>query len=204
MRSRRRTPPSRSGSPPPRRQGLATALVDGDGDRLGHREAIVARPLERDGAALDGDRPEREERIGRDRRVEVGAEDLRPVVRAHEAADDVAWDGRAELASPIAGLHRMGDQRLDLDDFPATGALRNVDQRVRHHASSRQAARVTTTSARSDQNEPSDSSQIATTVCVSASRIRVETLARPARGPRWKLTTSGCGFFSVKTWMART
>src|SRR5262245_30503357 len=178
MRSRRQTPPPRSG-PPPRRRGLATALVDGDGDRLGHREAIVARPLERDGSALDGGRPEREERIGGDRRMKVGAEDLRPVVPAHETADDVARNGGAELASAIAGLHWVGDQRLDLDDFTATGALRNVDEGVRHHASSKHAARVTTTSARSDQNEPSESSEIAITVCVSASRMRVETLARP-------------------------
>src|SRR5262249_49745890 len=158
---------------------------------------IVARPLERDGSALDGGRPERKERIGGDRRMKVGAEDFRPVVRAHEAADDVTRNGGAELGSTIAGLPRGGEQRLDLDDFTATGALWDVDERVGHHASSRQAASVTTTSARSDQNEPSESSQIAITVCVSARRIRVETLARPARGPRWKLTTSGCGFFSV-------
>ena len=29
-------------------------------------------------------------------------------------------------------------------------------------------------------------------------------LARPERGPRRTLTTFGCGFFSVKTWIAFT
>src|SRR5205823_7270097 len=56
----------------------------------------------------------------------------------------------------------------------------------------------------SDQNEPSLSSQIATTFCESASRMRVATFARPARGPRWKLATLGWGFFSVKTCTALT
>src|SRR5256885_1840045 len=56
----------------------------------------------------------------------------------------------------------------------------------------------------SDQNEPSLSSQIAVTFWESASRMRVATLARPARGPRWKLTTLGWGFFSVKTCTALT
>src|SRR5262249_32583905 len=137
--------------------------------------------------------------IGGDRRMKVGAEDFRPVLRAHEAAGDVTRDGGGGPASAISGLPRGGDQGLDLGDFTPTGALWGVVERGGHPAASRQAASVTTTSARSDQNEPSESSQIAITVCVSARRIRVETLARPARGPRWKLTTSGCGFFSVKT-----
>ena len=34
--------------------------------------------------------------------------------------------------------------------------------------------------------------------------MRVATLARPARGPSWTLTTFGCGFFSLKTWIALT
>ena len=34
--------------------------------------------------------------------------------------------------------------------------------------------------------------------------MRVDTLARPARGPSRKLSTFGCGFFSVKTWIAFT
>ena len=43
---------------------------------------------------------------------------------------------------------------------------------------------VTITSALADQNVPSLSSATATSVCVVASRMRVATLARPARGPR--------------------
>src|ERR1700674_1036367 len=61
-----------------------------------------------------------------------------------------------------------------------------------------------TTLTLSDQNEPSDISATATTVCVSDNRIRVEMLARPARGPSLALMTFGCGFFSLKTWMALT
>jgi hypothetical protein len=47
-----------------------------------------------------------------------------------------------------------------------------------------QAASVTTTSALTDQNEPSDSCAMATIFWLSARRIRVETCARPACGPR--------------------
>ena len=41
----------------------------------------------------------------------------------------------------------------------------------------------------SDQNDPSESSAIAITRPVSAMRARVETVARPARGPRWAVIT---------------
>ena len=47
-----------------------------------------------------------------------------------------------------------------------------------------QAASVTITSALSDQNVPSLSAAIAIIFCEVASRMRVETCARPARGPR--------------------
>ena len=50
--------------------------------------------------------------------------------------------------------------------------------------SSVQAASVTTTSTVADQNEPSDSCAMATIFWLSARRMRVETCARPARGPR--------------------
>src|SRR6266516_5525708 len=53
---------------------------------------------------------------------------------------------------------------------------------------------VMRTLTRSDQNEPSDNSAIATTVCVSASRMRVDTFARPTRGTSCMLITFGCGF----------
>ena len=49
---------------------------------LGRGEAVVAGPVERDRAALGRDRVERDERIGGDRRIELGAEDLLAVVGA--------------------------------------------------------------------------------------------------------------------------
>src|SRR5207245_8759250 len=125
--------------------GLSRSL-DRDGGGLGRREAVVAGPLEREGSALGGDGREDEERIGGDRRMELGPEDLRAVVGAHEQPDDVARDPRAELAAAIPGLHRVGDQGLDLDDLTAPGPGRYVVERVRHgYACSRQGAKITTT-----------------------------------------------------------
>ena len=74
---------------------------------------------------------------------------------------------------------------LICDDLAALGLRRNVDEGARGHQirSSRQAPSVMITSTVSDQNEPSDISQMATTVCVSASRTRVWISALPARGP---------------------
>src|SRR5450432_3583358 len=93
----------------------------------------------------------------------------------------------------------MRDQGLDLDHLTACGLRRDIDERACHHLlSSVQAAMVTMTSTLSDQNEPSESSAIAITLCVSASRMRVEMLARPARGPRWNVTMLGSGFFSLR------
>ena len=65
---------------------------DRDLGRLGRREAVVAGPGERDGAALGRDRGERDERIGGDRGIELGAEDLLAVIGADEVGDDVARD----------------------------------------------------------------------------------------------------------------
>src|SRR5262245_46703817 len=179
-------------------------LLDNDGGRLRRREAVVPGPLEGDGAALRGHGREGEERVGGDGGVQLGAEDLGAVVGAHEEPDDVAGDRGADLAPAVPGLHGMRDQGLDLDDLTAPGPRGHIDQGGHGYVSSRQAARVTTTSARWDQNDPSLSSAMATTVCVSARRMRVDTRARPARGPRRTVTTSGWGFFSVKTCNART
>src|SRR5262245_16746394 len=105
----------------------------------------------------------------------------------------------------IAGFHDVRHQRLDLDDVAALGLRWNVDQCRSHQmTSSVQAASVTTTSALTDQNDPSESLAIATIFWLSARRMRVETWARPLCGPRWKLAMFGCGFFSLKTWMLRT
>src|SRR5262249_33533191 len=137
--------------------------------------------------------------------MELGPEDFSAVIGAHEQPDDVARNPRAELRTAIPGFHLVRDQRLDLDDLATPRAVGRVDERVGHgYASSRQAARVTTTAAVADQNEPSLSSPIAVTVGVVASGMRVDPRARPARAPRRKLTTSGWGFSSVNTWMART
>src|SRR4029450_1064431 len=112
-------------------------------------------------------------------------------------------DAGGRVAKP--GLHFVRDQRLDRDNLAALGLGRNVEECARHQMiSSRQAPRVMTTSIVSDQNEPSLSSAIATIFCVSTRRMRVATVARPARGPRWMLMTFGCGFFSVKMWIAFT
>src|SRR5690242_2071240 len=100
----------------------------------------------------------------------------------------------------IAGFHDVRHQRLDLDDIAALGFRWDVDQSRGHQiTSSVQAASVTTTSTLADQNDPSDSFAIATIFWLSASRMRVETWARPLCGPRWKLTMFACGFFSLKT-----
>src|SRR5262249_3365383 len=107
-------------------------------------------------------------------------------------------------AVPESALHYVRDQRLNRDHFAALGLRRDINQGSGHQESSRHAPSVISTSTRCDHSDPSESSAIATTVCVSASRIRVDTLARPARGPSCTLITLGCGFFSVNTWMALT
>src|SRR5947207_15862374 len=100
----------------------------------------------------------------------------------------------------IAGFHDVRHERLDLDDIAALGLGGNVDQGGGHQiTSSVQAANVTTISTLTDQNEPSDSRAMATTFWLSASRMRVETWARPEFGPRWKLQMLVCGCFSLKT-----
>src|SRR5580693_9492773 len=171
---------------------------DRDGRRLGLREAVVARPFELDRSGRGRHREEGQERIGGDRRREIGAEYLLAVVAAHESGDDVARNERTVEADPKAGLHRMGDQRLDLDDLARLRLGRHIDEGARRHCrSSMQAAMVTMTSASSDQNEPSLSCATATIVWASASLMRVESAALPARGPKYAPMTLGCGFFSL-------
>src|SRR5882672_2480112 len=165
--------------------------LDADRGDLGHGVAVVADPLERKRAALGRHRGERDQGIRGHRGMQIDATDLGAVVGAGEAPDDIARDQFAELRAAKPRLLRLRGQG---------------DDRARHQISpsSRQAESVTTTSALSDQNEPSLIWAIAVTVCVSARRTRVARLARPARGPRWTLTTSGSGFFSVSTWIALT
>ena len=175
----------------------------GDRGRRGLGETLVAGPFEIELAALGRDREEGDERVGGDspgtgrrgksRRRCSGRLKLR---------DDVARDHLAVGGMAVAGLHDMRHQRLDLDDLAALGRRRNVDQGGGHQiTSSVQAASVTTTSDRGRPERAVGQPAMATIFWLSARRTRVETCARPARGPRWKLPIFGCGFFSLKTWM---
>src|SRR5688572_13913112 len=98
---------------------IVRTLLDNDLRGLRDREAVVAGPLERQRAALRRDRREGDERIRGDRRMQLRAEDLDTVVGAHEEPDDVARDRRAELGAAVTRLHRVRDQRLDLDHLAA-------------------------------------------------------------------------------------
>src|SRR5262245_9035520 len=182
------------------------ASRDGDLGRLGQGEALVAGPLELEAAARGRNRGEHEQRVRRDRGMEIGAEDFLAVVGAGEAVDDVARDHFPELRAAEAGLHGVLDQRADLDDLAALRGGRDVDDRARHQisASSRQAESVTTTCALSDQYEPSLICATASTVPVSASRTRVATRARPERGVKCAVRMFGSGLRSAKTWIALT
>src|SRR5262245_43422509 len=139
--------------------------------------------------------------------MQVGAEHFDAVIDADEARDDVARHQLAALGAAKAGLHHVPGEGADLDHLAALRAGGNVDDDAPGHQinpSSRHAESVTTTETVSDQNEPSDSSAMAITLPVSAMRARVARRARPARGSRWAPITIGCGFFSVKTWIAFT
>src|SRR5262249_10113813 len=198
------SPPRRS-SRRPSASDVRPLSFDRDGGLLGGGESVVAGPFELERAARGCHRAECDERIGRDRRMELGADDLLPVVGAHEQADDVARDRLAHVVVAEAGFHLVRDQRLDRDDLALLGRLRHINERARHYpGSSRQAAMVTITSTSSDQKLPSLSSATANTRCESASRMRVESLPCPARGPRRALITLGSGFFSLKMWIALT
>src|SRR5688572_25424377 len=138
--------------------------------------------------------------------MQLGAIDLDAVIAAHEEGDDVSRDQLAALGAAKAGLHGVAGERFDLDDLAAPGLRGHCDYGARHQMSpsSRQADSVTITFTLPDQKEPSLICATASTVPLSAMRARVVRTARPARGPRWTLATFGCGFFSVKTWIAFT
>src|SRR5882672_5007337 len=180
--------------------------LDADRSDLGHGVAVVADPLERERACLGRRGGKSDQGIRGHRGMEIDAIDLDAVVGAGEPPDDIARNHLAQLRAAETGLHCVRGECLDLDDLAALRLRGQGDDRPCHQISpsSRQAESVTTTSALSDQNEPSLIWAMAVTVCVSARRTRVARLARPARGPRWTLTTSGSGFFSVSTWIALT
>jgi len=64
--------------------------------------------------------------------MEVGAEDFRAVVGAHESPDDVARDHRAQLgaAKPVSIVCEISV--LISMTSPRFGPRRHVDQRARH------------------------------------------------------------------------
>src|SRR5215831_12693054 len=84
--------------PRSRRVGTMTAHTtmlrrrsfDSDGRSFDVRLAVVVRPRQGDHAALGRNREEGEERIGGDRREQVGAEHLLAVIGADESVDDIA------------------------------------------------------------------------------------------------------------------
>src|SRR5450756_1672404 len=98
----------------------------------------------------------------------------------------------------------MRNQRSDLDDLAALGGLWHGDQGACHQPGSTQAASVTITSTLCDQYVPSFIWAMATNCWDVARRMRVATVALPARAPRRNTPTSRCGFFSLKMAMATT
>ena len=95
---------------------------DGDRRRGCLREAVIAGPIEFQRAALGRDREERDERVGGDRRIELGAENLLAVIGADEIRDDVArddwptlpWRKPVSITCEISVLISMTSPRLAL------------------------------------------------------------------------------------------
>src|SRR5262249_24928714 len=127
-------------------------------------------------------------------------------VRAREAGHDVPRHELTQLRAAESRFHRVLRERPDLQQLALLRALRNGHDHAGHQMSpsSRQAERITTTETVSDQKLPSLISAMATARPESAMRARVETRARPARGASRASITFGCGFFSVKRWIAFT
>src|SRR5262249_922892 len=154
-------------------------------DGLGRRKAVVAGPFEAQRAAFACNGEKGQERIGGDGRKKLGAKNLLSIIFADELGGDIA---RNRLAGAVGGKARvlgMGDQSVEMEEWGGGGGGGRSDEGARHaQLPSRHAASVTTTSTSSAQNEPSLICATATTFCVSARRMRVEKLARPARGPR--------------------
>src|SRR5688572_18360144 len=116
--------------------------------------------------------------------MKLRAENLIAIIGRDESVNDVPLDPFACRRIAEAGLHIVRNQHFHPDDVAALRRGRNVDQGAAHMTSSRHAPIVTMTLTEPDQNDPSDISAIATTSCVSDSRMRVEKAARPERGLR--------------------
>src|SRR5262245_55127230 len=70
--------------------------------------------------------------VGRDARMHLRLEHLRPRKRGREGVDDVARDGLALGVLALAGLHDVGDQGFDLDHVADLGAVGKLDARLGH------------------------------------------------------------------------
>src|ERR1700730_13403655 len=125
-----------------------------DGDHRGGYfvKTVVPGPMETDGSAFSREREESKEWVSRDRRREVCAKYLFPIIAALEISDDIAGNGSTGLLVTEPGLHNMGNQDLNLNKLTRFGVGRNINQRAgRHSNSPPQAASVTITSKLADQ-----------------------------------------------------
>src|SRR5258708_39173854 len=86
--------------------------LKGNRGRSGLGKTVVADPFKIELAALGRDRKEGDEGIRGDRRKQIGAENLSPVVTAGEAGDDVAWDDTATRGAGVNGLPDVRHPRL--------------------------------------------------------------------------------------------
>src|SRR5579883_696109 len=97
-----------------------------------HR-AVVVEPAEAERAARGRAHVELDVRVGRDRGLEVDAEQRRAVEGAGELVDDLARDELAGLVLAKARLYDVGDEGADLDHLALLGALRQLDANVLGH-----------------------------------------------------------------------
>src|SRR5262249_9040729 len=93
-------------------RNLAPACIHG---------ALIVTPLKPQTAGLRRYGIESEVGIGGDGRMPVRSKDLLAVIGARECVDDVAWNEPAIHITVMAAVHRMGDQRFNLDDLPLLG-----------------------------------------------------------------------------------
>src|SRR5262249_46203823 len=104
-------------------------------DRLvgGDHGTIIVDPAEPEGPAALDLCSELDERIGCDSGFEVGGEHALAIKVARELVDDLARDRVAALVLAEPGLHRMRQERLDLDNLAFFGFLWNLSPRRRCH-----------------------------------------------------------------------
>src|SRR4051812_47388704 len=85
-------------------------------------------------AALPRNGGEGEERVRGNGREQVEAEHFLASQRAGQVVDDVAGDRLPKRVAPLAALHRMGDQQLDLERLVPLDPLWRIDQDSDHGA----------------------------------------------------------------------